>query len=618
MQVVKAFDDMYYAISEASNADPGNAGASASHYISPKPFGQQSCCQRLGLPLRRCPLAVVGLGQNAVHHVTGVTSCTVLSRTSENPHFNINPIVVNTITSKMPATNLPSNLRDSFKHLVLADENFDKSSNVDLLLGAELFHSIYDGQRVQPSHDLPVALHSVFGWVITGKLNTNYLPPPTISSLLASTRSLDEGLKRFWEIEEPPNQVILNPEDIKCEQMYSNLTYRNPDGRYVVPMLLKEPISQLGDSFNQSFSRLVNLERRLDRNLELKKEYTAFMREYKLLGHMELSADSNKTGQYIIPHHCVIRPERTTTKLRVVFDASAKTTNGKSLNDLVYTGPKLQNDIGDILTKFRLHAVVFIADISKMYRNIELRPEDRKWQHILWRDSPSDPVTEYELKTVTYGVTSSPYLAIRTLHQLASDYEKEWPLAAASLRHDTFMDDITVGATSIETALKHKEELIQMLARAKFELRKWSSNSPEFLTQIPTEHCQVPKIFCDEKQKQSIKILGVQWDPADDNFTYALSELTPGNTKRAILSNVARIYDPLGCRLLQSWSYLFSLVACSTWWTGPKWIVSNSSTTWPVSEKLPYLKELAEVKSSFLCHVLLESSDDSILTQLIE
>ncbi|XP_049865523.1 uncharacterized protein LOC126366459 [Pectinophora gossypiella] len=509
-------------------------------------FMTSACAQRLGLPLRRCHVAVAGLGQNTVHQIKGIASCSIQPCDSHEPSFDVSPIVMNTITNKMPAVEVPSTVRDSFKHLTLADENFDKPNDIDLLLGAELFHNVYDGQRLNLGPGLPVALHSVFGWVLTGKLDPECRPPPTTSSLFASTLALDNVVKRFWEVEEPPSVDISNPEDDKCEQLYTNLVKRNPDGRYVVPMLVKEPCEKLGDSYNISLSRFTNLERRLHRHDQLKEDYVRFMREYSELGHMQPVDPPNDSDRNIIPHHCVLRPDSSTTKLRVVFDGSARTTNGKALNDIVHTGPKLQNDIVDIITKFRLHEVVFTADISKMYRNIDLRPEDRKYQHIFWRDSTSEPVREYELTTVTYGVSSSPYLAIRTLHQLADDHCAQWPRAAEIIKHDTFMDDITVGAPSVEEAIELKNELVKLLDCAKFELRKWSSNSPEFLSQLPSEHCQIPKPFCDNSNQHTLKILGIQWDPTQDNFTYSASQLDSKCTKRSILSNVARIYDPLG------------------------------------------------------------------------
>ncbi|XP_047040813.1 uncharacterized protein LOC124645111 [Helicoverpa zea] len=363
----------------------------------------------------------------------------------------------------MPSVEIPSFVKANLKHLVLADSDFDKPGDIDLLLGADIFHSIYNGQRLEVGPGLPVALHSVFGWVITGRLDAECSPPAETSTLLASTAALDNVVKRFWEVEEPPKQTIVNPENEKCEQIYTDLVRRNEDGRYVVPMLLKEEHEQLGDSHRTALSRLHNLEKRFLHHEDLKHDYGEFMQEYQDLHHMHQIEPSDTDFRYLIPHHCVIRPASTSTRLRVVFDASAKTSSGISLNDIVYTGPKLQNDIVDIITKFRLHKVVFTADVSKMYRNIELRPEDRKYQHILWRSSTCDEVREYELKTVTYGVSSSPFLAIRTLHQLANDHGASWPEAASILRHDTFMDDVTAGAPSVEAALNLKDGIINLL-----------------------------------------------------------------------------------------------------------------------------------------------------------
>lgn len=508
-------------------------------------FMTTACARRLGLNIRRCNLTVSGLGQNTVNHVRGVTACTILPRDQPEPQFNIRPIVMDAVTSKMPTAAVPDTVRRHFCHLMLADETFDQPSEVDLLLGAELFHLIYDGQHVAPGPGLPTALHSVFGWVLTGKLDPSCRPPSTVASLVASTCALDEVVQRFWEVEEPPKTRLAAPEDEECESLYANSVRQDPDGRYVVPILLKDR-PMLGDSYKHSLSRLVNLEKRLTKHGQLKEDYATFMREYEHLNHMQRVKSESPAGQYFIPHHCVIRPDSATTKLRVVFDASCKSSNGRSLNDLVYTGPKLQADIVDILTKFRLHAVVFTSDIAKMYREILIRPEDRRWQHILWRDTPSDSVCEYELRTVTYGVSSSPFLAIRTLQQLAADHGATWPRAAEVIRHDVFMDDVITGAPSIEQALQLQDELTQLLQCAQFKLHKWTSNSPAFLKHLPSEHVQVPKSFSEETNQATLKILGVQWDPVGDFFTYSASPVSVECTKRSILSNVARIFDPLG------------------------------------------------------------------------
>lgn len=120
----------------------------------------------------------------------------------------------------------------------------------------------------------------------------------------------------------------------------------------------------------------------------MKSEYVQFMRKYENLGHMEaikFSASHNKC--YFIPHHAVRNPGSSTTKFRVVFDASAKTTSNVSLNDILANGPVLQDDLFSIIVRFRTHRYVFSADITKMYRQVEICPEHQKWQLIVWREN---------------------------------------------------------------------------------------------------------------------------------------------------------------------------------------------------------------------------------------
>lgn len=509
-------------------------------------FITTACARRLGLHIRRCNITVAGLGHNKVNNIKGVTSCIVTSQYSDKIQFKIKFIVLSKITSNLPSTPLPINIYNTFKHLNLADKTFHLPGPIEILLGVEVFDQIYDGGRYTPGPGLPVALNSVFGWVISGQFDLN-LPTSEASTLLAETCALEDVMKRFWETEEPPCTVHLSiPENDLCEQIYTKYKYRNPDGRYVVPMLLDEN-SNVGESHKQGLTRFLNLEKRLLSNSELREDYITFMREYETLGHMSLvSKTSNQPKSYIIPHHCVLRPGSTTTKLRVVFDASCRSSNSLSLNDIIHPGPKLQADIIDIITKFRLHTVVFTSDICKMYRQILLRPEDQRFQHILWRESPSDPLQEYELKTVTYGVRSSPYLALRTLRQLASDEGEQFPRAAETLREETFVDDIITGAPSLQAAIELRDDLIQLLQRGQFELRKWSSNDPRFLADLRDDHCQLPKSFFDSQDDSSFKILGIKWDPVTDAFSYSYSNSDIKYTKRSILSTVARIYDPLG------------------------------------------------------------------------
>lgn len=171
--------------------------------------------------------------------------------------------------------------------------------------------------------------------------------------------------------------------------------------------------------------RLRSTERRLSLDESRRTEYSQFLQEYQKLRHMsDVTESENAKEGYFMPHHAVIKGESLTTKLRVVFDASAKTRTGISLNDALMTGPALQDDLFSLVTRFRSHSYVLIflctkADIEKMFRQVRMHQEDVKYQKILWRNNPSESIRVYGLQTVTYGTTPGSYLAVRCLHQLA-------------------------------------------------------------------------------------------------------------------------------------------------------------------------------------------------------
>ncbi|GBM99514.1 hypothetical protein AVEN_1076-1 [Araneus ventricosus] len=135
----------------------------------------------------------------------------------------------------------------------------------------------------------------------------------------------------------------------------------------------------LGDSYQMASKRLDNLWKRLNRDPTMKFLYSELLREYKNLNHMvEITNCNHSNDGYFLPHQGVFRPSSITTKLRVAFDASAKTTTGYSLNDLLCAGGVLQDDLFSILTRFRKHQYEFTADISKMFRQISKNIMERK------------------------------------------------------------------------------------------------------------------------------------------------------------------------------------------------------------------------------------------------
>ncbi|UYV73742.1 hypothetical protein LAZ67_11000672 [Cordylochernes scorpioides] len=129
-------------------------------------------------------------------------------------------------------------------------------------------------------------------------------------------------------------------------------------------------------------------------------------------------------GRYYLPHHPVIKEKSCTTKLRVVFDARAKTDSGLSLNDALIPGPKFQQDLFHIILRFRIYPVAINADIAKMYKQIRISQEDSEFQRIVWRNDPHDKIKDYRLETLTYGTSCAPFLATRIIKQLALDEQR--------------------------------------------------------------------------------------------------------------------------------------------------------------------------------------------------
>lgn len=274
------------------------------------------------------------------------------------------------------------------------------------------------------------------------RLNTSIFQIVT----LVTNVELNEKINQFFNFNE------FTEEEKMCEQHFETTHYRNEKGKYVVSIPLKNGLEtpDLGDSRRVARAALFSLERRFETKPELKKQYSDFIHEYIKNGHMR-EATNYRDDAYFMPHHCVFK-ESTTTKLRVVFNASQNTSNKKNLNQQLAQGPMDQTDLTSNLIRWRRHKIAFAADIEKMYRQILVNKNQTHLQRILWRESPTEPIKEYELTTVTYGTANAPYLAIRTLKQLSIDEALNYPKASKIIQTDFYVDDVLSGANSLEEA----------------------------------------------------------------------------------------------------------------------------------------------------------------------
>ncbi|CAH1725392.1 unnamed protein product [Aphis gossypii] len=520
------------------------------------------CATRLGLRHIKSRIEVTGLSQQRVTKVKGVTQCQFIPLHAEGPQFGATSVVILThITMQLPSDRIPSAVRERYHHLLLADPEFDVPGPIDMLLGSDLYpHLLQSKADIIHSTGLPSAMNTHLGWIVVGALN-EISASPMVSLSAVSTPEIGRLIQKFWSVEEPDVPDILSTEDERCEAWFGKSTIRDASGRFVVSLPFQSSVraltemstsqtavvqggspEDLGASRALALNRLYNLERRLAKDSELYTAYRKFMDDYLNLGHMKLAS---VPGKYFIPHHAVVKHEEKGLKIRVVFDASAKSTSGKSLNDCLCTGPKLQTEISDVLLRSRFYKYVFVADIAKMYRQIRVRDEDCVYQHILWRRSPEDEVQEYQLRTVTYGVNSAPYLALRCLRQLDFEDGAKFPQAKGLLINNTYVDDIIAGADTVDGLLAVQKDLINLLQRGQLELKKWASNCDAVLRCIPVEDQAVEPTFT-PTEDANLKVLGVHWDPTSDTFGYHGATSERSTTKRVVLSTIARLYDPIG------------------------------------------------------------------------
>lgn len=527
-----------------------------------------SCSTRLGLRLKHWTVPISGLSGATVADVLGTVDCVVQPRFATEPQLRTNAWVLPSITSNMPRRSLVTSVKDRFANLALADPTFDIASPVDVLLGADLFAQIIDGRKVTIAADLPTAFSSIFGWILIGPVLQTDVERHT-SLPVSLTVSIENLIENFWRAEEPGIPPPSFTEDGRCEETFVAEHKRLPSGRFAVPLPTRKAMSSLTfpGSREHAIKRFENLEKRLSTDPKLRELYSNFMSEYLMLGHMSIA---KTPGTYCIPHHAVYRPADGDSKIRVVFDASAGA-RGLSLNESLLQGPKLQQDIVDVLTRFRVPKRVFTADICKMYRQILILPEYRTLQHVFWRTSPLEKLIEYELNTVTYGTNCAPFLALRVLKSIALDDCADSDAVRDALLNQTYVDDVCAGADSTTDVLKLQSELISILGRVGMELKKWSSNDPDVLNAVPVDHrVSCPQPF-DTEDDSGIKVLGLQWHPTDDFFSCALRlELLPIiYTKRGLLSMIARIFDPLG--LFAPATFYGKCIMQRTWFAKITW-----------------------------------------------
>lgn len=495
---------------------------------------------------------LVGVGATPAGQITHAVTIHIMSR------FNDSTVAVDVgiLHRVSHSVALPAGTDKQWSHLnglELADPHFMQHQKIDILIGADIYGSLLrSGIRKGPA-GAPVAQNTSLGWIVSGPVSASSPPRSVVSFNLSTVDSkIDECLERFWAVENiEPSRCTTIDEEV-CETHFQSTSSRDSTGRFHVRIPFRNQQPTLGESLQMAIRRQLQMERKFESSESFATEYRKFMAQYHDLGHMKLlgSIDATITRQhphYYIPHHAVLKESSSTTKLRVVFDASRQTTNGLSLNEQMLPGTRLQDDLSTIVLRWRKHRIVFTADVERMYRQIIIDEPDADYQRIVWRNSPDRPMQIYQLSTVTYGTTSAPYLAVKSLQRLADLEKNRFPIGCAIAAHDFYVDDVLTGFDDIDSAMHGQHQLRELMTSGGFELKKWTSNNSTLLNHFPAGYCECQTPL-ELNLDQHVKTLGIQWNPVSDQFTFKInfSFNAPTTTKRQFLSDSARLYDPLG------------------------------------------------------------------------
>ena len=462
--------------------------------------------------------------------------------------------------------------------LDLADRN-DTESHLDvgILIGADLYWSMVTGRTRQGNG--PTAIETKLGWVLSGPA-TGLSCESTSMSLL----TLDDTLKKFWDLE---TIGIKTEESSVYEEFMQNIVFR--DGRYCVHLPWKGYHPPLPDNFNLCQTRLFGLIRRLRQSPHILREYDNIIQDQISKGIVEIVEDPwtpSKIGKlHYLPHHGVIREDKATTKFRIVYDASARTT-GPSLNNCLYAGPSFGQRIADILARFRIYPVGLIADIEKAFLMVSVADEDRDVLRFLWLDDVNSELPRIKIlrfAQVVFGVSSSPFLLNATIKHHMNGYKEVGEQFVEKFERSIYVDDVTFGACNEDEAFQLYKKAKCCLAKGAFNLRKFRTNCSELQRLIDVQECQGADMPPSDQKKTTADdesyvrntlgdycvnssaemVLGVLWDCTSDQLSFDIHHIYEAAkgvepTKRIIIGIVSRFYDPLG--VLSPFTVLFKML----------------------------------------------------------
>ena len=429
----------------------------------------------------------------------------------------------------------PTQKYPHLEDIEFADQYPRDATEIELLIGNDYADNVQTGQRRMGKSGEPVAVQTIFGWVLSGRIHQE--ATQMASTNLTPVVELENMIEKFWKIEEIPNpktrMKTLLDEKVH-EEFKRTIAFNEVDQQYKVEIPYKDDVTKLCNNFVSTKALYLKQEDKLKKDPEKRNTVHKIFAEQLQLGVLELvsSTETSAGKVHYLPWHLVERPGHPTTPVRIVKNASFKGRNGLSLNSIQHVGPNLLPDIVGSILRFRSRKIAFISDIKKMFWQVKIPVDQQDLHRII------TPKGIARQTTVMFGESSSPFLAMATCHYHAEreDIKQKYPDACKFILEELYMDDIPGGAKTEQQGVEILKQLQGFFASMHMYVHKINSNSKTMLRQIDgTEDCM------------ETNVLGLQWNTHQDSLKIPIKEWEDApSTKREFLQKIATIWDPFG------------------------------------------------------------------------
>ena len=445
-------------------------------------------------------------------------------------------------------------LKQNFNHLSVLPYKSFNLMEVGIILGQDAYELQRPLDYKIGKRSEPFAVLTELGWVVSGPM-TGKRRQNVCHFAFTEDVKVAENIQTWWDIEtyaSKINVVSQSKKELQAQKMLESTTKFTGE-RYEVGMLWSEPEPNLPNNYKSALGQLYSLERRFQRDTNLKNLYQQSIDTDVEKGFVKILDESEVKGnfgkEWYLPHHPVLNPNKP-GKVRRVCNAASKYKE-VCLNDKLLAGPDLLHGLIGTIFRYREGPIALTADIESMFLQVQVPEQDRSCLRFLWRPRTNEPVQIYEYQRHVFGAKSSPTCANYALKRVGLDNEKEYPISAKAIQNNFYMDDFIKSVETPEEAIEVFNQLQPLLSQHGFELKKWISNNDAVTKAIPEDLKSISntKQVEVEPNTEGSSVLGLQWTVTDDSLQVCRGtnkEVEAPITQRKILSLVSSVFDPIG------------------------------------------------------------------------